>query len=255
MSDTTPRALVTGASAGIGAAFARRLAERGYHLTLVARDRVRLDALAAELGGAEVLAADLSDPAQRRVVETHLAGAPAYDLVVNNAGFGTKGLFAELDVEREEEEVQVNVIALLRLTRAALPAMLAARSGSIINVSSIAGFNPGPKNATYCATKAFVTSFTEALAEELRDTGVQVQALCPGFTRTEFQARAHIDASNVPAMAWMTAEAVVDEALAALPHDRVICIPGAHNRAMVAVVSTLPRTWVRRVAAALSRSF
>ena len=252
---STSRALVTGASAGIGAAFATRLAKNGYRVTLVARDRARLDALAQAIGGAEVLPADLSDVAQRRSIEAHLAAAPAYDLVVNNAGFGTMGNFAELDVEREEQEVQLNVIALMRLTRAALPPLLAARRGAIINLSSVAGFNPGPKNATYCATKAFVTSFTEALSEELRGTGVQVQALCPGFTQTEFQARAHIDASGIPGVAWMTAEAVVDEALAGLAQEKVICIPGLHNRALVALTSAMPRGVVRRVAATLSRSF
>ena len=255
MSTPTQRALVTGASAGIGAAFVRRLAGKGYRLTLVARDRARLDALAQEIGGAEVLIADLANDAQRRQIETHLATAPAYDLVINNAGFGTMGNFAGLDVEREEQEVQLNVVALMRLTRAALPSMIAAGRGAIINVSSVAGFQPGPKTATYSATKAFVTSFTESLSEELRGTGVQVQALCPGFTQTEFQARAHIDASAVPSIAWMTAEAVVDEALAALTQQKVICIPGFHNRALVALTSSMPRGVVRRVAATLAKNF
>jgi uncharacterized protein len=255
MTTTAPRALVTGASAGIGAAFARRLATRGYRLTLVARDRARLDALATELGGAEVLAADLGDPEARRLVEAHLANTPAYDLVINNAGFGTVGAFASLDIEREEQEVQVNVLALMRLTRAALPAMVRAGRGGIINVSSIAGFNPGPRNATYCATKAFVTSFTESLSEELRGTGVTVQALCPGFTQTEFQARAQIDTSGVPSVAWMTAEAVVDESLAALAQGAVVCVPGFKNRALVMAMGVVPRSALRRLASVLTRSF
>jgi uncharacterized protein len=175
--------------------------------------------------------------------------------VINNAGFGTVGAFASLDIEREEQEVQVNVLALMRLTRAALPAMVRAGRGGIINVSSIAGFNPGPRNATYCATKAFVTSFTESLSEELRGTGVTVQALCPGFTQTEFQARAQIDTSGVPSVAWMTAEAVVDESLAALAQGAVVCVPGFKNRALVMAMGVVPRSALRRLASVLTRSF
>ncbi len=182
-------ALVTGASAGIGAAFAEALAREQYDLVLVARRADRLEELAKRLRDArgvaiEVLAADLTDGAGlARVVARVEEGPP--DLLVNNAGHGSFGNFAELDIDREVGEIQLNVVALVRLTRAALPGMIRRGHGAIINVSSMAGFQPMPFNATYGATKAFVNSFTEALHEELRGTGVRVQALCPGFTRTD----------------------------------------------------------------------
>src|SRR5919109_1270658 len=145
-----------------------------------------------------------------RTVEEHIAGEEALELLVNNAGFGTTGPFARLDPDQEEAEIRLNVLALVRLTRAALPGMIARGRGAIINVSSLAAFAPGPYDATYGATKAFVNSFTEALHEELRGTGVRVQALCPGFIHTELQQRAGIDTSRLPAWVWMTPEAVVE---------------------------------------------
>lgn len=252
------RAWVTGASAGIGAAFARRLARQHYDLALVARSRERLAALAAELeGGAEIqceiVAADLTDGAELQRVAQRIAGDPALELLVNNAGFGTVGRFAELDAEREEAEIRLNVIALMQLTRAALPGLIERRRGAIINVSSLAAFQPGPRNATYGATKAFVNSFTEALHEELRGTGVRVQALCPGFTRTEFQERAGIDTSGLPGFAWMTADAVADASLAALARGDLICVPGIGNRLVAAASTAMPRAVVRRVVGAASR--
>lgn len=248
---TRRRTLVTGASTGIGAAFARRLARDGYDLIIVARSRERLEKLAAALrvehgGEVEVLPADLTDAPELRIVEKVVADADL-DLLVNNAGFGTAGTFAQLDVAKEDEEIRLNVIALMRLTRAALPGMIARRRGSIINVSSMAAFQPAPYNATYAATKAFVNSFTEALYEELRGTGVAVQALCPGFTRTEFQQRAGVDVSDIPSFAWMTADAVVDAALAALGAGTLICIPGRANRAVMTLTSAIPRSVTRRI--------
>jgi len=254
------RALVTGASAGIGAAFAERLARDQYDLVLVARSRDRLEALAKRIRDergmeAEVLAADLTDPADLRRVEQAIAADARLELLVNNAGFGTFGAFAELDPEREESEIRLNVIALVRLARAALPVMLARGHGSIVNVSSLAGLQPCPHNATYGATKAFVNSFTEALHEELRGTGVKVQALCPGFTRTEFQDRAGIDTSAIPEFAWMDPEAVVEASLQGLRRGEVLCVPGAQNKAVAAVTTFLPRAVKRRVAGALARRF
>ena len=247
-----PRALVTGASSGIGAAFARRLARDGRELILVARTLDRLEELATELRERDghtvtVVAADLTKPAELHKVEEQVASDTALDLLVNNAGFGTIGRFATLDPDREEEEVRLNVIALQRLTRAALPGMVERKRGGIINVSSMAGLQPGPCNATYSATKAFVNSFTEALHEELRGTGVQVQALCPGFTRTEFQQRAGIDTSDLPAFAWMSAEAVVDASLAGLGRGDVVLVPGFGNRVLAAVAGSAPRPLVRRI--------
>jgi short-subunit dehydrogenase len=250
------RALVTGASVGIGAAFTQRLAHDGYDLIIVARDRRRLDKLARQLRDhdrveVEILAADLTEASGLHAVERAVADAEL-DLLVNNAGFGTFGRFAELDVEQEDREIRLNVLALVRLTRAALPGMVRRKRGSIINVSSLAGMQPAPFSATYAATKAFVNSFTEALHEELRGTGVRLQALCPGFTKTEFQERAGIATDRIPALAWMTAEAVVDASMAALRGGDLICVPGVANRLLAAVSATIPRSVVRRVAGALT---
>jgi hypothetical protein len=251
-------ALVTGASAGIGHAFAERLARESYDLILVARSRERLESLAKQLGEShgtevEVLPADLTVPDDLRRVEERIAQERTLELVVNNAGFGTVGRFVELDPAEEEREIRLNVIALVRLSRAAVGAFVARGHGSVINVSSLAAFQPDPYNATYGATKAFVNSFTEALHEELRGTGVRVQALCPGFTRTEFQERAGIDASRVPSFAWMDPAPVVEESLAALRRGEVICVPGRRNQAVAAFSRLAPRSLTRRVAAAMGR--
>ena len=254
------RAWITGASTGIGAAFARRLATDQFDLALVARSRDRLTELARELHAAhgiacDVMAADLTVAVDLQRVAEAAAADEALELLVNNAGFGTSGPFAELDPEREEEEIRLNVVALTRLTRAVLPGLVERARGSIINVSSLAGFQPAPLNATYGATKAFVNSFTESLHEELRGSGVRVQALCPGFTRTEFQQRAGIDTSGIPSFAWMSAEAVVDSALAGLERGEVLCVPGFGNRLLATTVSALPRGLVRRMSGIAVRRF
>jgi short-subunit dehydrogenase len=252
------RALVTGASSGIGAAFAARLAREGADVTLVARSRERLDALAQRIRGggtsAEVVVADLREAGDVETLVARLAADPP-DVLVNNAGFGTFGSFAELDPVREEEEIRVNIVALMRLTRAALPGMLARNSGAIVNVSSIAAFQPGPFTATYSASKAWVSSFTEAITEELRGTNVCVQALCPGFTRTEFQDRAGIDTGSIPGVAWMSADDVVDASLASLRRREAVCVPGMANRMVVTLTGVVPRAWLRRVAGTMGRRF
>jgi uncharacterized protein len=250
---TGPRrsALVTGASVGIGRAFAERLAADDYDLVLVARGAEQLDALAKRLSEergieARALAADLTDPAGLARVEAEVR-ARTPDLLVNNAGFGTVGRFAELDLEAEEREVRLNVVALVRLTHAALRPMLERGSGCIVNVSSLAGESATPFNATYGATKAFVTSFTEALSEEIRGKGVRIQALLPGFTRTEFQQRAGLDTRSIPAIAWMQPEGVVEASLAGLEKGQVICIPGLGNKLVAPFQRLLPRGLLRRV--------
>lgn len=251
-------AIVTGASAGIGAAFAERLARDAYDLVLVARRRDRLDALAERLVRAherrvEVLVADLGSSAGVRAVEARIAAEPSLELVVNNAGFGTSGRFGELDRDAEEEEVRLNVLALLRLTHAAVAAMQPRGHGSVINVSSLAGFQPAPFNATYAATKAFVNSFTQAVSEELRGSGVRLQLLCPGFTRTEFQAVAGVRIDELPGFAWMSPEAVVACSLEALRKGDLLVIPGGGNKAFGAVLRALPSAVARRLGAALLR--
>ena len=251
------RALVTGASTGLGAVFATALACQQYDLTIVARNRERLEALAERLRqnhgiAVEVVVADLTQGAALRTVEERVAQDQALELLVNNAGFGTTGPFATLDPDREEAEILLNVMALVRLTRAALPGMIARDRGAIINVSSMAAFVPGPYDATYGATKAFVNSFTEALHEELRGTRVRVQALCPGFTHTEFQQRAGIDVSAIPAYVWMTPEAVVEASLAALRRGQIVCVPGLMNRLLALLIGATPRRLVRRVTGLLA---
>jgi short-subunit dehydrogenase len=255
-----PRALVTGASAGIGAAFAESLARDGYDLVLVARNRERLDELADKIRRqrerqVDVLPADLTRPEDLRAVEQAVAGDARLELLVNNAGFGTVGRFADLEVEREEEEIRLNVLALVHLTRAALPGMIGRGRGAIVNVSSLAALQPGPFSATYGATKAYVNSFSEAIHEELRGTGVKVQVLCPGFTRTEFQERAGINAARIPSFAWMSAEAVVEASLAGLARGDVVCIPGLGNRMLASLISATPRSVMRRAMATAGKRY
>jgi len=250
-------ACVTGASAGIGAEFARELARRGYDLLLVARRRDRLEALAAELSAqhgvrAEALAADLIDPAGLESVAARLAAAPP-ELLVNNAGFGSAGRFAELDAARELDQVRILVLAVVRLSRAALPGMLARKSGAIVNVSSLAGEAAGPFNATYAASKAFVTSFSEALTEEVRGSGVRVMALLPGFTRTEFQAVAGVEPGAIPDAAWLDAARVVRACLRDLDRGAVRSIPGAAYKLVAAAQGLAPRGLVRRATGAIWR--
>ena len=196
-----PTALITGATAGIGAAFAHALAREGYDLVLVARDGERLAAMADELrssygSGVEWLPADLATDEGCARVEWRCG--EGIDMLVNNAGLGTKGRFHEVPRALEEHLLRLNVRAVLRLTHAALPPMLARGAGAVVNVSSMAGFAPGARGATYGAGKAWVTSFSESLHLQYADRGVRVLALCPGFTRTEFHERAGMDVSGVP---------------------------------------------------------
>jgi hypothetical protein len=256
--DKYRRALVTGASAGLGETFAQRLAREGSNLIIVARDRKRLEQLAACLEkehrvSVTVMAADLTKRPDLEAVEEAVKRDGHLDLLINNAGFGTIGRFAELDLDKELNEIQLNVLALVRLTHAALPGMIRRKRGGIINVSSLAAFQPGPFNATYAATKAYVKSFTESLSEELRGTGVRVQVLCPGFTRTEFQERAGIDTSQIPSLVWMSSEEVVDDSLAALRRARVVCVPGIANRFTATMTGFLPGSVVRHVSGRLAR--
>jgi len=251
-------ALVTGASSGIGLCFARRLAEDGYRLILVARRAERLEALAKEFGerygaGFEVFPADLTRPEELLAVEERIAGEPTFELLVNNAGLGTAGRFAELDSAGEEAEIRLNVVAVTRLTRAALPGMIERGKGAVINVSSMAGFAPSAYMATYAATKAFVNAFTEALHDELSGTGVKVQALCPGFTRTEFQDVAGVDVDDLPGFVWQEPEAVVEASLDGLERGTLVLVPGLANQALATLTSALPRSWMRRVTAAAMR--
>jgi uncharacterized protein len=245
-----PLALVTGASAGIGAVFARKLAQQGYGLILVARRRDRLNGLAQELGGAEVLEADLTRDDDLRRVEERIAGASELELLVNNAGFGIMGPFYEADLAGQDQMHRLHVLATLRLTHAALRGMVSRKKGSIINVSSVAAFAQGPGSVSYSATKAWMNSFTEGLDLELKSirSPVKVQALCPGFTLSEFHDVARMDRKTIPARLWMKAEDVVDASLAGLARGQVVVIPGRFYKVLVAVLRCIPK-WVQRAGA------
>ena len=246
-----PLALITGASSGIGAAFARRLSSGGYRLILVARRRDRLEALAAELGGAEVLAADLAGDSGMKLVEDRILTAPDLDLVVNNAGFGSMGRFFEIPLDSQDRMHRLHVLATLRLTHAALRIMVPRNRGGIINVSSVAGFGQNPGSISYNATKAWMNSFTEGVDMELKTAGlkVKVQALCPGFTTTEFQDVVGMDRGRIPARLWMKAERVVDASLEGLARDQLFVVPGRFYQAIVRLQKWTPRSV--RVAATL----
>jgi short-subunit dehydrogenase len=255
------RVLVTGASSGIGREIARQAAARGAAVVAVARREERLRSLAEEVGRrhgrqVEVLVADLRDPGDLARVERRVADpARPVDLVVNNAGFGGSGRFHELPVDREDAEVRLNVLALLRLSHAALAAMVPRGRGGLLNVSSVAGFQPLPRQATYSATKAFVTTFTEALHGEAREAGVCVTALCPGFTRTEFQSRSGVERRELPSFVWLSAEAVARAGLDAVTRNQAVCVPGLGYRALVATEGLLPRGVLRKAVGAVVRRF
>ncbi|MCE0537369.1 SDR family oxidoreductase [Kineosporia rhizophila] len=246
-----PTALVTGPTAGIGTAFARRLARDGYQLVLVARDAGRLAQLARELGGAEVIVADLAVPEQRRaVVERLQDGSRPVDLLVNNAGVGGQGEFWSTPFDRLHQQLELNVTAVVELTHAALPGMRARGAGAVINVASVAGLTPG-RGSTYTASKAYVIALSEGLANGLSGTGVRVQALCPGFTHTEFHARAGIDMAWAPEALWLEADFVVDESLRDLQRDVIVSIPSVRYKALVTASRLVPRSVTRFFAARL----
>ncbi len=249
-------ALITGASSGLGTEYAKLFAAGRHDVVLVARRQDRLDALAAELRRAHgiearVIAADLAAAGGPQRVLDALQGT-AIDFLVNNAGFGTSGAFAELPLERELEMIQVNVVALVTLTRALLPAMIARRSGRVLNVGSTAGFQPGPFMAGYYASKAFVNSFTEALWYELRDTGVTATVSCPGATATEFATVAGTARSRLFRLGAASAASVAREGYQAMMAGRPIVVHGVRNWLGVQLLRVSPRAAVRAVAAALN---
>ncbi|WP_224247474.1 SDR family NAD(P)-dependent oxidoreductase [Hyalangium gracile] len=247
-------ALITGASSGIGLDFARLFAEGGYDVVLVARTESRLKALADELTAkhgvrARVVAADLSDPAAvRQLMERLKAEDVRVDVLVNNAGYGSYGPFAETDLDSELRMIQVNISALTALTKAVLPGMLARRSGRILNVASTAAFQPGPLMAVYYATKAYVLSFSEALANETRGTGVSVTCLCPGPTKTGFQEQAKMEESKlVKGKDIMDSMTVARVGYEAMQRGQAVIIPGFMNKMLAQGARFLPRSTITSI--------
>ena len=245
-------ALVTGASAGLGVEFARQLSKRGHRLVLAARRKERLEELARELGNARAVAIDLSKAnAALKLMDDLTANGETVDLLVNNAGFGLIGQFAELDAKREREMVDLNVGVLTDLCRAVAPDMIERRSGGIINVASTAAFQPGPKMAVYFATKAFVLSLTEALHEELKPHGIRVSCLCPGPTRTEFGDVAGFGGNGLFDRVAMNAAEVVETGLKGLDSNHAVVVPGWTNKVVAASTRFAPRPIVRKIAGAI----
>lgn len=248
-----PATLITGASAGLGAEFARQCVRRGDEVVLVARREDRLRQLASKLGEkAHVIAADLADPemATRVVAETIARGMWVRTLV-NNAGFGLRGRFDELSLARQLEMIDLNIRALTNLSFVVINDMVLKGGGSILNVASTAAFQPGPRMAVYFATKAYVLSFTEALHEEWKDRGIKVSALCPGPTRTEFGEVAGIRTLGQFDRLAMDSEPVVRAGLEGLDANRAVIIPGALNKAGAWSTRLAPRSVVRRIAGSL----
>jgi short-subunit dehydrogenase len=245
-------AVVTGASAGLGAAFARRLARDGRDLLLVARREDRLRALGAELESSfgrrcEVLPLDLADRAALARLEARVADAPDLDVLVNNAGFGGYGRFVELEPDRAVELIEVQVVAVTRLTRGGLPGMIRRGRGSVINVASRLAYSASlvgpnlPARAMYAATKAFINAFSQLVANELAGTGVRIQSLCPGLVRTEFHERMGIDPGRFPPAMVMTADDVVTASLKSLELGETICVPALEDSGLLDAVSTAER--------------
>ncbi|SBS75301.1 Short-chain dehydrogenase/reductase SDR [uncultured Mycobacterium sp.] len=251
-----PVALVTGPTAGLGAGYARRYARDGYNLVLVARNVERLDALAAELRAAngidvEVLPADLTEAADRAKVADRLSAG--VQVLVNNAGFGTAGEFWTAEPAQLQAQLDVNVTAVMQFTRAALPSMIAAGVGTVINIASVAGLLSG-RGSTYSASKAWVVSFTEGLANGLAGTGVSIHAVCPGFVHTEFHERAGIDMASIPNIMWLGVDDVVAESLADVAKGKIISIPGLQYKVLTTVGRLVPRRVVRAVNNGIGRS-
>jgi hypothetical protein len=250
--------MVTGASSGIGKAFAEALAARGTDLVLVARNQARLEELASELRRlhgrhVSVVVADLEKPDELARVEQHLHEDARIDLLINNAGYGVTGNFADVPIDQSQGQIECNIVALTRLSHAALSTMKPSRRGGIMNIASGAAFLPTPQISVYCATKAYVVNFSLALNEELKSHGVRCLVVCPGFTRTEFQSRANYDTSSMPSFVWQSAEDVVRESLTAYDRGDAMLVPGFQNRVTMALMSVVPKPLLANLAGRIGR--
>jgi hypothetical protein len=247
-----PATLITGASAGLGVEFARQCSRRGDEVVLVARRKERLDELAAEIGNAHVIAADLSEPgAATKIVAETISRGMWVRTLINNAGFGLIGRFEKLPLDRQLEMIDLNVRALTNLAYVVLNDMRLNGEGEILNVASTAAFQPGPKMAVYFATKAFVLSFTEALHEELKPHGIKVSCLCPGPTRTEFGEVAGFGGNGLFDKTAMDAPQVVEAGLKGLDANKAVVIPGLLNKIGAVSGRFVPRSVVRKIAGAI----
>ncbi|WP_306321014.1 MULTISPECIES: SDR family oxidoreductase [unclassified Streptomyces] len=251
-------ALITGSTAGIGAAFARRLASDGHNLVLVARDTKRLHEQATELHDrhgieAEVLTADLATEDGIAAVEARLTDRKAaVDLLVNNAGFGNKGHYLEVPMADELTMLKVHCEAVLRLTSAAAGAMRERGRGGVVNVASVAAFVP---RGTYGASKAWVVQFTQGAAKDLAGSGVRLMALCPGFVRTEFHERAGMGTGNIPKWMWLDADKLVSAALSDLSRGKSLSIPDPRYKALMGVVKVTPRVLLGGITSRTGRKY
>lgn len=251
-------ALITGSTAGIGAAFARRLAADGHNLVLVARDTERLREQATELHDrhgieAEVLTADLSTDSGIASVEDRLSDRRhPVDLLVNNAGFGNKGRFLDVSTADELTMLKVHCEAVLRLTSAAVPGMKARGRGGVVNVASVAAFLP---RGTYGASKAWVVQFSQGVGRDLTGTGVRLMALCPGFVRTEFHERAGMGTDNIPSWMWLDADKLVTAALADLARGKTVSVPDPRYKALMGAVKLAPRGLLGGLASKTGRKY
>jgi short-subunit dehydrogenase len=245
----TPIALITGASAGLGVQFARQLSEKGLPLVLVARRKERLDELAGELGNARAVGMDLSQPGATALLMADIARHDeTVDLLINNAGFGLAGRFAELDGLRQREMIDLNCGALEELAHAVLPGMIARKAGGVLNIASTAAFQPGPGMAVYFATKAFVLSFSEALHDEAKRHGVKVSCLCPGPTRTEFRDVSGFNPKGPGSKQSADAASVARAGLDGLERNKAVVVPGLPNKLISQFHRFFPRAFVRRAA-------
>lgn len=257
MPTSKPVALVTGASSGIGEVFARKLSARGYCLILAARRKDRLEKLASELPDAETIPVDLTKESDLHSLEARISALPRLDFLVNNAGFGVPGAFFEADLEALDRMHRLHIIAIERLTHAALRSMTTRSSGNIINVSSVAGFFSNPFSVSYCSTKAWINNFTEGIYLELKSLGspVRIQALCPGFTYTEFHDVVGMDRNKIPPFLWLSADEVVDASLRGLDRNRLFVIPGWQYRFFIALYRWFPRSLRHRLAIHYGKAF
>lgn len=247
MAETHHVAVITGASSGLGEVYARKLADRGWNLVLIARRQERLEALKRWLEAshgieARVLVADLSQPADIARVAAFVREQPRLELLVNNAGFGTKGLFWEVPIEEQRGMHHVHVMATLELSHAALQTFVPADRGAIINVSSVAAFARSTGSANYCATKGWINHISEGIYLDLKSqrSRVKIQALCPGFTYSGFHDAMGVSRDPVPKWLWLQADYVVEESLQALERDQLFVIPSVKYRVIAGVLSKLP---------------